>query len=83
MEDAAKADTVMKAIRDAGLEDNMVSAFEMADLLKLHAGGYRTSLSFESAREQDLTACGIPPGLIGVLFRGARVQGERLCSSMY
>ena len=76
MEDIAKADTVRKAMRDAGLDDKMVSAFDEADLLKLYAGGYKTSVSFESAREQDLRACGLPPGLIGVLIRGARVQGE-------
>ena len=70
-------------MRDAGLDDNMVSAFDVADLLNLHAGGYKTSVSFESAREQDLRACGIPPGLIGVLIRGARIQGEHLSSSTF
>ena len=79
MEDNAKADTVRKAMRDAGLDENMVSAFDVADLLNLHAGGYKTSVSFESAREEDLRACGIPPGLMGILFQGARVQGECLC----
>ena len=77
MEDTIKADTVMKAMRNAGLDENMVLAFERAVLLNLYAGGYKTSVSFESAREQDLSACGIPPGLIGVLLRGAHVHGER------
>ena len=81
MEEAAsKADTVRKAMADASLDDRMVSAFDLADLLNLHAGGYKTSIAFESAREQDLTACGVPPALIGVLFRGVRVQGEHLSS---
>ena len=75
----AKVEAVKKAMADAGLDDRMVSAFDKADLLKLHAGGYKTSVSFESAREQDLLACGFLPGLIGILCRGARVQGERLC----
>ena len=83
MEDTAKADTVRKAMRDAGLDENMVSAFDMPDLLNLHAGGYKTSVSFESAREQDLRSCGIPPGLIGILIRGARVQGEHRCDPFF
>ena len=77
MEDAAKADTVRKAMADAGLKDKMVSAFKETDLWNLHAGGYQTSASFKSAREKDLKACGIPQGLIGILCVGARVQGDR------
>ena len=74
MEDA---DTVRKAMAAAGLED-AISSFNHADLLNLYAGGYRTAISFKYAREQDLKACGILPGLIGLFFRGARVQGELL-----
>ena len=84
MEDAAsKADTVRMAMVDAGLDDKTVSAFDEADLLKLHAGGYRTSVAFERAREKDLKACGVPPDLIGVLLGGARVQGEHVSSSTF
>ena len=68
---------------DAGMDDKTVSAFDEADLLNLHAGGYRTSVAFERAREKDLKACGAPPALIGVLFGGARVQGEHVSSSMF
>lgn len=70
MSSAAEAELVRKAMRDAGLDPEMVSAFDEANLLKLHAEGYKTSIAFRSAREQDLRACGIPLGLIGVLFRG-------------
>ena len=83
MEDMVKVETVKKAMYDAGLDDNMVSAVDVPDLLNLHAKGYKTSVSFKSAREQDLIASGIPPGLIGVLIRGARVQGEHLSSSTF
>ena len=83
MEAAIIADTVKKAMVDAGLGDNIVSAFDVSDLLTLHAGGFRTSISFKRVREKDLTACGIPPGLIGVLIRGARIQGEHLSSSTF
>ena len=69
MEDAAKAELVKKAMRDAGLDDDMISALGEY-LLKLHEEGYKTSVSFKCAREQDLRKCGIPLGLIGVLFQG-------------
>lgn len=82
MEDAGKADIVRAAMRDAGLDTEMISAFDEADLLKLHEGGYRSSVAFESAREQDLRACGIPRDLVGILLRGARVRGQRLCPSI-
>ena len=80
---AKAADTVRKAMRDAGLDDDTVSAFDEANLMKLHAGGYQTFISFKRAREKDLVKCGIPPGLIGVLCQGARVQGEHLSSSTF
>ena len=68
-DDAAKAELVKKAMRDAGLDDDTISAFDK-HLLKLHEEGYQTSISFKCAREQDLRKCGIPLGLIGVLFQG-------------
>ena len=72
MVDAAKAELVRKAMHDAGLDADRVSAFDEANLLKLHAKGYMTSIALKSAREQDLRDCGIPRGLISVLFQGKR-----------
>ena len=59
MENAAKAELVRKAMRDAGLGANMVSAFNEDHLLKLHTEGYRLPITFQCARERDLSACGI------------------------
>ena len=70
MANAAEAEIVRKAMRDAGLDAERVSAFDEASLLKLFAEHFRTSIAFRSAREQDLKACGIPLGLIGVMLQG-------------
>ena len=75
MEDAAKAELVRKAMRDAGLDDDTVSAFDEHLLLKQHGKGYKASMSFKCPRDQDLRECGIPLQLIGILL-----QGERLSS---
>ena len=68
--DACKLELVKKAMHDAGLDADRVSAFDEVNLLKLHAEGYMTAIAFKSAREQDLRDCNIPRGLIGVLFQG-------------
>ena len=70
MASAAEAELVRKAMHDAGLDDDRVSAFDEANLMKLYVEGYTTSIALKNAREQDLISCGIPLGLIGALFQG-------------
>ena len=71
MDNAAEAaELVRNAMRDAGLDAGMISAFDEANLLKLYAEEYTTSIALKSARDEDLRECGIPRGLIGILFQG-------------
>ncbi len=75
---AEAAELVRTAMRGAGLDANMISAFDEANLLKLFAEEYTTSIAFQCARDEDIRACGIPRGLIGILIQGECFRKEVL-----
>ena len=67
MKDAAKAEVVRRALREAGLSE-ITSEFDEANLVKLHDGGYTSARCVTVAREQDLYQCKLAPALVGLLL---------------
>ena len=76
MEDEAKAEAVRRALREAGLSE-IASEFDVANLVKLHNGGYTSARCITVAREQDLYQCKLAPALVGLLLNGVgQLAGE-------
>ena len=76
MEDEAKAEAVRRALREAGLSD-IASEFDVANLVKLHDGGYSSAKCVTVAREQDLYQCKLAPALVGLLLNSVgQLAGE-------
>ena len=78
MKDAAKAEVVRRALREAGLSE-ITSEFDVANLVKLHNGGYTSARCVTAAREQDLYQCKLAPALVGLLLNNVgQLAGEFL-----
>lgn len=75
MRGEAIAEVVRNALREAGLSE-IISEFDMADLVKLHNGAYTSAKRLTAAREQDLYKCDLAPALVGLLLQAVGPKGE-------
>jgi hypothetical protein len=69
-----KTEKVLKAIREAGLEEARAD-LDTSDLLTLHAGGYTTASRIKAAQREGLQACGLVPAAVDLILTSLR-KGE-------
>ncbi len=62
-----KTEKVLKAIREAGLEEAL-DDLDTSDLLKLHAGCYTTASRIKAAQREGLQTCGLVPASVDLIL---------------
>ena len=69
------AEVVSEALRQVGLS-KIIDEFDVAELLKLHKGGYTTPTRIKAAKQAGLEKSGLLPALVDLLLDTLSQQGE-------